>query len=295
MAFLTLFSAPKPFSDPHIDTIQRNAIQSWMHLGKDVEILLIGQEAGLSEIAQEFGVAHLPKVDRNSWGTPLVSSIFALAREASRAPMLAYVNADILLMPDFMEALMAVSNQMERFLMIGRRWDLDIHDNINFHSDWVRNLRDQVKSRGSKHQPAGSDYFIFPHNLFTSMPDFAIGRAGWDNWMIFHSLQTGLPVVDATPSLMVVHQNHGYHHLPGGVPHYNLEETRINADLGGGMRNMYIILDASHELVDGRIRRARPSLARYLRVLERWIHPKEERGLRWIILRRIRRWRRELN
>jgi hypothetical protein len=295
MAFLTLFSAPKPFSDPHINTIQRNAIQSWMHLGKDVEILLIGQETGLSDIAQEFGIAHLPNVDRNPWGTPLVSSIFAQAREASRTPLLAYVNADILLMPDFLDAIMAVSNQVERFLVIGRRWDLDIKENINFRSNWVQNLRDQVKSRGSRHQPAGSDYFIFPCDLFTSMPDFAIGRAGWDNWMIFHSLQRGVPVVDATASLMVVHQNHSYNHLPGGVPHYDLEETRINADLGGGMNNMYMILDASHELVAGRVRRARPSLIRFLRGLERWIQPEEERGVRWIILRRIRRWRRGLN
>ena len=32
------------------------------------------------------------------------------------------------------------------------------------------------------------------------MPDFAIGRAGWDNWMIYHARQQGWPVIDGTPS-----------------------------------------------------------------------------------------------
>ena len=40
MSFLTIFSAPKKFTDPHIDIIQRNAIQSWQHLGPDVEVIL---------------------------------------------------------------------------------------------------------------------------------------------------------------------------------------------------------------------------------------------------------------
>ena len=30
---ITIFTAPKPFTDPHIDLIQRNAIRSWRDLG----------------------------------------------------------------------------------------------------------------------------------------------------------------------------------------------------------------------------------------------------------------------
>ena len=79
MPLLTLFTAPKPFTDPHIDTIQRNALRSWLQL-PDVEVLVVGQEPGLAETADELGLKHLPAVARNQWGTPLVSSIFDLAR-----------------------------------------------------------------------------------------------------------------------------------------------------------------------------------------------------------------------
>ena len=54
MTFLAVFTAPKPFLNPHINTIQRNAIQSWMHLGTDVEVFLMGNEEGMAEVASEW-------------------------------------------------------------------------------------------------------------------------------------------------------------------------------------------------------------------------------------------------
>jgi len=222
MTFLTIFSAPKPFTDPHINTIQRNAIQSWQHLGEGVEVIVVGEEQGLAEVAAEFGIQYLPNVARNEWNTPLVSSIFALARQASQAPVLAYVNADVLLMPDFMEVAHQVAEQVEKFLIVGRRWDVDIDRQLAFDANWVSELRCEVLEKGIPHAPAGSDYFIFSRSVFEEIPDFAIGRAGWDNWMIYQGLQQNWSVIDASKSLIVAHQNHDYAHLPGGVPHYNL-------------------------------------------------------------------------
>jgi hypothetical protein len=296
MPFLTIFSAPKPFTDPHIDIIQRNAVQSWISLNADVEVILVGEEEGLEAAAGALGVLHLPDVKRNQWGTPLVSSIFELAREACDSPYLAYVNADILLLPDFVEITRQVASQAKGFLVVGQRWDLDVKQPLDFDDGWDQKLRKVTRDKGELHRPAGSDYFIYPRSLFLDMPDFAIGRAGWDNWMIYSALENGWRVIDATPSLMVIHQNHDYSHLPGGVPHYDLEETRINAALGGGLNNMYMTLDTNFELVNGVIRRPRLTWERTLRRLERWTRPQNEaeRGIRWRIARRFRRLRRGL-
>lgn len=291
MTFLTIFTAPKPFIDPHIDIIQRNAIQSWQHLADDVQVLIVGDEPGLTDVAKEYGVQCLPNVSRNEWDTPLVSSIFSLARQNSQAPILAYVNADILLLPDFVNITRKVADQVEKFLIVGRRWDLDVRQGMDFCAGWDSDLRDDVYSRGNLHAPAGSDYFIFPRTVFTDIPDFAIGRAGWDNWMIYQGLRQGWPVVDATASLMIIHQNHDYSHLPGGQAHYDLEETQINAELGGGMQNMYMVLDASHEIVDDRVRKARPTRARFFRSLERLVYSPEQQGIRWSLTKRFRRLR----
>src|SRR5512138_1297288 len=74
MAFLTIFSAPKPFVDPHVTVIQRNAVQAWSRL-EDVDVILIGDEPGIPETAREFSVKNVPEVKRDEKGVPLVSSI----------------------------------------------------------------------------------------------------------------------------------------------------------------------------------------------------------------------------
>ena len=294
MAYLTIFSAPKNFTDSHINIIQRNAIQSWRHLKPDVDVLLVGEEEGMQTVVDEFSIRHLPDVKRNTWGTPLVSSIFQLAREVSDSPYLAYVNADILLMPDIVEATRFVAPKCQKFLMVGQRWDLDVKSPLSFEKDWDQALREQTIREGEIHPPAGSDYFIFPRELFLDMPDFAIGRAGWDNWMIFHAIKSGYYVIDATHTIMVIHQNHDYGHLPGGVPHYDLEETRVNALLGGGYGNMFMTLDTNYELIDGVLKRSRWTRDRILRRLERFFKPKDDdnQGVWWKISRLFRRMRR---
>jgi hypothetical protein len=110
-----------------------------------------------------------------------------------------------------------------------------------------------VKSRGRLHPPGGSDYFIFPWACFTTLPDFAIGRAGWDNWMFYHARRQGWPVIDASSSLTIIHQDHDYSHLPGGQPHYRLPESHENTRLAGGRRLIFTLLDADHTLVSGRL------------------------------------------
>jgi hypothetical protein len=268
MTLLTLFSAPKPFTDPHIATIQRNALGSWTRL-PEVEIFLVGQEAGLAETAREFGVKHLSEVARNVEGTPLVSSIFSQARQAASSPLLVYGNADILLTPDLVDSARQVMSRVRKFLIVGQRWDLDVTQPLDFSGDWAARLKDQTRAHGELHRPMGSDYFIFPRDCFSDMPEFAIGRAGWDNWMIYKARREGWATVDATASIMVIHQNHDYSHLPGGQPHYRLPETYENIRLAGGREmTRFTLLDTNRYLVNGRLRRPSWSWSRFIRSLE---------------------------
>jgi len=253
VALITLFSAPKPFTDPQIATIQRNAIRSWTML-PDVDILLIGDEIGLAEAAEELSVKHLPDVRCSESGTPLISSMFQAARENSESDLLCIINADMILMPDFLEAARKSRLQRDTFVLVSRRWDLDVTKPIEFSDGWSDRLRSTVHGQGQLHRPAGSDFFLFPRSCYTDVPDFTIGRAGWDNWMIFHARQEKWPVIDCTPSVMIVHQNHDYRHLPEGKPHYEHPETNENIRLAGGPAAVrYTILDATHRLKDGKL------------------------------------------
>ena len=268
MTLLTLFSAPKPFTNPHIATIQRNAIRSWTLL-PDVEVILLGEETGLAEAARDLGVTHIPNVERNESGTPLISSMFQLARERSHSDLLCIVNADMLLMPDFVEAAKQVKSQKSQFVMLSQRWDLDVTQPLDFAAGWESRLRNTVHATGQLHRPAGSDFFLFPLSSYLEVPAFTIGRAGWDNWMIYKARKEGWPVIDCTPSVMIVHQNHDYSHLPGGKPHYEHPDTNENIRRAGGQANIrYTILDSTHQLVGGKLARPKMTSLRLQRGME---------------------------
>jgi hypothetical protein len=265
---LTLFSAPKPFTNPHIGTIQRNAIQSWLALGPQVQVILIGEEAGLGEAAAELGALHLPQVRRNPTGTPLVSSIFELAYQASDSPLLAYINADILVQPNFLSGACQAAQLREQFLLVGQRWDLDVRTPMDFGAGWVDRLQTDLAARGRLHSRGGSDYFIYPRQCFTNVPDFAIGRAGWDNWMIYEARRQGWPCVDATETIQIIHQDHDYSHLPQGQAHYRLPETFENVRIAGGKRTIFTLIDTDYRLKNGELLRAASNPKKFWRDVE---------------------------
>ena len=161
--------------------------------------------------------------------------------------------ADILLLPEIIPAAQQVAAQARQFPAVGQRWDLEVREAMDFGPGWDAALRQRALREGSLHKATGSDYFIFPRDCYTDMPAFAIGRAGWDNWMIYEARKQGWVTVDATDSVMIIHQNHDYSHLPGGQPHYRLPETYENIRLAGGKRTIFELPDASHRLVKGRL------------------------------------------
>lgn len=269
MPLITVFSAPKPFSDPHIATIQRNAVASWTKL-PDVNVVLLGDEPGLAEAATELGVNHIREIPRSPSGAPLMDAMFRLARESSPTPLYAIVNADIILFDDFVTAAKQ-AGQKEKFVLMGQRWDANITEPLDFSEGWQERLRAQVKNQGALHRPAGSDYFLFPASCYTQLPAFIIGRAGWDNWMIYHALKSGFPAIDATADVMIVHQNHDYAHLPGGQPHYKHPETDENIRLAGGRpMTRFTLYDTNKRLVNGKILPQKLDPTRLWRKIESW-------------------------
>jgi len=265
---LTLFTAPKPFIDPHISMIQTNALKSWQALGEDVEIIVLGNDEGVAEKMADMKIRHFPQVACNEKGTPLISSMLDMARQNSDSPNLCIVNTDIILFPDLLDAMEFAAKHLERFVIIGQRWDMDVNKKLPAgHQNFAR-FKQEVFQQGKLHPPMGSDYFLFPRECYQDIPDLAIGRAGWDNWFIFKSRFEGWPVIDATTDVTIVHQSHDYRHLPGGQPHYRLPETRDNVVRGGGEHTIFTIADAQCILKDGNLIRKPTSWKRIKREAE---------------------------
>jgi len=250
---LTIFSTCKPFKG-HFAIIQRNAITSWTLLRPRPEIILFGDEEGVAEICAELGLRHVPEIARNEFGTPLLNDLFEKAQRLATHDLLCYVNADIILMSDFMEAVKRVRQwQKKKFLMIGRRFDVNISYFLDFSQQgWEEQLTHIA--RNSVHPKLNDfggavDYFVFPKGLYSNIPPFAIGRLVWDNWLVWKAASVGAAIVDATPVVCVVHQIHDYSHIERGNEWiWKGEETQRNLKLSGGWVFHYGVSNAHYKL-----------------------------------------------
>jgi hypothetical protein len=193
---------------------------------------VLGDEEGIAEAARDLGVGHVGGLELTPRGAPRLDSAFALADEAASEPLRCYVNADIVLGPDLLAAAKAVDAVSDRFLIVGQSFE-------------------DGKARGA----AALDWFVFTPGLFGDVPPFALGRACFDNWLIWQARQVGI-VVDATHDVRAVHQAHAYGHVPGGVEEtYYGEDAARNLELAGGKSRLYTLHDASHVLRRGSLRR----------------------------------------
>jgi hypothetical protein len=267
---LTIFALPKPFKG-HIGAIQRNAISQWTRLNPKPEILLFGDEQGTAEIAQEYRVLHIPDVRRNQLCTPLLSDLFERAHNLASNNLLCYVNADIILLGDFMGAVRRVASWRDRFLMIGHRTNVDLDQPPVYESpEQEDRLRALVSQRGRLAGSAWIDYFVFPRGPFSTIPAFAIGRPCWDNWMLWRTRKLRAALVDATDVVLAVHQDHDYSHHPQGLTGVQGgEEALQNSRLARG--GFCTIDDATHKLtVDGIRFHPRPLRSSVKRNAQNW-------------------------
>ena len=256
MTHLTVFSLPKGFVDPHISLIQRNALRSWVALGDGVEVILMGDDPGVAEAAAEAGAIHIGEPAKNEFGTPLLDWAFGEAARRGTGERLCYVNADIILLADFLAAVRRLPTGPS--LGIGQRWNCDITEPIDFAIDGA-GLAAWARANGELDLGRGSDYFVFPRSTDFGIPAFAVGRPGWDNWMMSRTLELKLPLIDMTPTTTVIHQNHDYGHVAAkrGADWEGPEADRNRALAGPIDRYIHSPANATHMLTADGLRPAR--------------------------------------
>lgn len=234
----TIFSTPKSF-EGHIAIIQRNAIKSWTMLDPMPEIILFGKDKGTSEICKELNLQHVPDIKCNEFGTPLLDDLFNKAQKIARHDFLCYINCDIMLVNDFITMLERMKQLQDKWLVVARRWDVDIKDLIDFKQvDWQSKLIQYVKKEGQL-QLGGTDYYLFRKGLYKDVLPFAIGRHYWDNWLIWKSIKEGVKVINASNVTMSIHQNH---HNPYTTKNSNSiynPEVEQNWKLNGGLHYIF--------------------------------------------------------
>ena len=205
---VTFFSSPRPFKEAHTIIIQHNAIRSWLSLRPQPQILLMGDDEGVSEVAKEYSIDHVPDVELDQNKIPMRSSMCAIARQVAEYDMLCIINSDIIILDNFVRGLEAID--LDRFVAAGRRYDLTVEREIEFaNPSWRTLLSEDIAQNGALHGPSAIDYVVYPKDMMPMiLPPFPMNMPGWDPWFLYEHKRNGIPVVDLSQLVRVVHQNH---------------------------------------------------------------------------------------
>lgn len=197
---MVIFTTLAPFEGARIH-MQTNAVKSWTLLKPRPRIVVFGvAEKGVRELVASLGIEST-SVKRSPEGVPLVSDIFE--QGFAMGPGV-YVNGDIILTQSFARAFEACKSRFENFVMIGRRHDVAVDIEMPFNAGWEQRL----KSVSKPHSVGGIDYFAANRNAWGEIPALAVGRYGWDNWLVYRALRTHATVVNVNAAALVFHQNH---------------------------------------------------------------------------------------
>jgi hypothetical protein len=249
---ITFFTIPKPF-DKQYHLLQRNAIRSWLAVVPGAEVFVFGDEPGLKEATSDLGVTPVCGIRKSTLNTPFLDEVFRIAHDRARYDTLCFINSDIILLPDFLKARQAV--KCKRFLMIGCRYDIDVSEEVTMDARWEAHFRERAVRTMKDDGLYGSDYFLYTRRTgLREIPNFIVGRPGWDNWMIYRARALKVPVIDASGSIHCVHQNHDYSHVP--------KQKGSRWDGPEGAHNLtlftksqrFSLLDATQRLDAGRLR-----------------------------------------
>jgi hypothetical protein len=254
---LTMLTTTKPFRG-HNAVIQRNALESWTRLDPRPDVIVFGDDEGAAEVCAALGLRHVPTVATNAEGTPLVSDMFLQGQALARTPMVCWANADVIFTDALVRAAALAARHPRPAYVVGQRTDIDQETPYPFVEGW----QDAVVTRADRDcelKPRNwIDWFLFTRGLFAELPPFAIGRPGYDPWLIWKAAELGADVVDATAAVPAVHQRHDYRHVGSREAVFAGEEAQRNAGYVTDWRQYRSIAHATLVLTaDGRFVPAR--------------------------------------
>ncbi len=245
---ISFFTCPKK-NNNITDIHQKNSFLSIKNLKIPKELLVFDQ---FNQYHHEPGINIINEFESNEFETPYISNIFKKAIEESKYDYLIYFNSDIIFDDSLSNTInLIVTNQYDKFLAFGKRYDIDFNDNItenklNLIKEKIQNLK--------MHNKFGIDYFIFNKKNFFDLKGFLIGRTCWDNWMIYECNKRSYKLVDLTGKVNCFHQNHDFSHIKSknNNSHYKGTERDYNYNLSGGHKYLFNIDDSNYILEKGK-------------------------------------------
>jgi len=205
---LTIFAAPREFIGD-FDRIQRNAIFSWTCLDPKPEVIVFGGGPTAATAAADLGVQFVGDLPCTASGAPLLDALFEQAQATAASDVIAYANPDVIFLQDVADRLQELDRKFGLYIAVGApRNAAFTHALHGRESDWMSELGPALATATQPASGSGADLFVFPKGSLDPIPHVAIGRLGWDNWLLWRCAINPLPSIDITDAATLVHQDH---------------------------------------------------------------------------------------
>ncbi|XP_033754626.1 uncharacterized protein LOC117337647 [Pecten maximus] len=204
---LTLFTSWPTKAEKYM--CHNNTIRNWQQLKPLIQPILFTNEALLTEEANEKGWTVLP-VRKAGRGVPILKYMYKDAMERYNSTFYAFSNGDILYSHSLIDTLKALlnSSQIPRdkpIMVVGRR--TNVQDVTSAEAVSGKSVYKTANKRGKVFTVWAEDYFITSANYpWKDIPEVVIGRRAYDNWLVSNARKQKHVTVDATNTLVALHQ-----------------------------------------------------------------------------------------
>ncbi len=155
---------------------------------------------------------RVEKVPRTRENVPIVKAMFNVTSQKYPSPFIGFANADNLFGNSLTDTLTGLSKccwnllHGRMSLLVGRRRGVNVSEISEEPSgEYV----DQIASRFKMHSTYAQDYFIFGGGgsfRWEDVPDFVVGRVGYDNWFVVMAQRWNVSLVDCSETISNLHQ-----------------------------------------------------------------------------------------
>lgn len=192
-------------------TIHSNVLHNWAQYKPVIQPILYAYQTDerLTTMATSLGwlVFPTPRLSKN--GVPFFKDMYFHAQQQVDSVFYGYFNGDLLFDDGLVDTLLLVErflDQLHDTMIVGMRSNFPMRGEQLYNKTEVARV---ARTKSKLFRPDAEDYFVIAHNSFPweSLTDIVIGRPAYDNYLVAKAIMKGVSVVDATKTLLALHQS----------------------------------------------------------------------------------------
>jgi len=237
--FITI---PRSFNPPFL-IAQENCLNAIKKYNKNSEIILYSDDDGIDDYARKHGYIT-PKNVKKIGHLPLVNQAILFAAEKFPNSKICFINSDILILNSLTDILQLIkSESFSEYLLVCRRTEVMVNSLLTY--DEFNYVIKNHKIDNTRGRNTAMDFFLFDSSFVKkiNMPDFPIGRPGWDNWLAAHARILNIPLIDISDVIVIAHQDHMQVHDKNS---WNIKWTIWSKH---GISNFSSLIDCNYKII----------------------------------------------